>query len=95
MVKIRLSRVGGKKKPFYRVVVTDARSPRDGKFIEIIGKYNPRTEPSYMEVEKDRALHWLARGAKPSQAVDKIFKITGVKKEFLQNKDKYLQEVLK
>jgi len=69
MVKIRLRRVGGKKQPSYRVVVADSRSPRNGRFIEIIGFYNPRTEPPTMDMKEDRALHWLAQGAQPTSAV--------------------------
>jgi small subunit ribosomal protein S16 len=66
MVRIRLARVGAKKQPSYRVVVADQRSPRDGRFIEIIGHYNPRTEPATMVVKEDRALFWLGRGAPPA-----------------------------
>ena len=69
MVKIRLRRVGAKKQPSYRVVVADSRSPRDGRFIETIGFYNPRTEPQTVEIKEDRALHWLSRGAQPTDAV--------------------------
>jgi small subunit ribosomal protein S16 len=77
MVKIRLRRVGGKKQPSYRVVVADSRSPRDGRFIEIIGFYNPRTEPPTMDLKEDRALHWLARGAQPTSAVAGMFRHLG------------------
>ena len=69
MVKIRLRRVGAKKQPSYRVVVADSRSPRDGRFIETIGFYNPRTEPQTVEVKEDRALYWLSQGAQPTDAV--------------------------
>ena len=69
MVKIRLRRVGAKKQPSYRVVVADSRSPRDGRFIETIGFYNPRTEPQTVEIREDRALYWLSRGAQPTDAV--------------------------
>jgi small subunit ribosomal protein S16 len=69
MVKIRLRRVGAKKQPSYRVVVADSRSPRDGRFIETIGFYNPRTEPSAVEIKEDRALYWLSQGAQPTDAV--------------------------
>ncbi len=72
MVRIRLRRVGRKKQPSYRVVVTDARSPRDGRYIEIIGFYNPRTEPATMTLKEERALHWLSVGAQPSEAVRRI-----------------------
>ncbi|TEU17287.1 MAG: 30S ribosomal protein S16, partial [Anaerolineales bacterium] len=69
MVRIRLCRVGAKKQPSYRVVVADQRAPRDGRFIEIIGHYNPRTDPPTMVIKEERALLWLARGAQPSEAV--------------------------
>jgi len=69
MVKIRLRRVGAKKQPSYRVVIADSRSPRDGRFIETIGLYNPRTEPPTVEIKEDRALYWLSQGAQPTDAV--------------------------
>lgn len=72
MVRIRLRRVGRKKQPSYRVVVADSRSPRDGRYIEVIGFYNPRTEPATMTIQEDRALHWLTVGAQPSEAVHRI-----------------------
>ncbi|MCG9478812.1 MAG: 30S ribosomal protein S16 [Actinomycetia bacterium] len=72
-VKIRLTRTGFKKRPFYRIVVTDSRSPRDGKFIENIGTYDPKSEPSKVEVDKEKALEWIKKGAKPSNTVQKLF----------------------
>ena len=72
MVRIRLRRVGAKKQPSYRIVVADQRSPRDGRFIENIGHYNPRTEPETVQVKADRARHWLSVGAQPSQAVHRL-----------------------
>jgi small subunit ribosomal protein S16 len=72
MVKIRLRRVGAKKQPSYRVVVADSRSPRDGRFIEVIGFYNPRTEPETVTIKEDRALHWLGVGAQPTPAVERL-----------------------
>jgi small subunit ribosomal protein S16 len=72
MVRIRLRRVGSKKQPSYRIVVADSRKPRDGRYIEIIGFYNPRTEPATMTIKEDRALHWLSVGAQPSDAVNHI-----------------------
>jgi small subunit ribosomal protein S16 len=72
MVRIRLRRVGSTGQPSYRIVVTDSRSPRDGRYIEVIGFYNPRTEPATMSVEEDRALYWLSVGAQPSEAVERI-----------------------
>jgi small subunit ribosomal protein S16 len=77
MVKIRLMRVGKRQQPSYRVVVADSRSPRDGRIIESIGHYNPRTDPSVVEIDADRAVHWLERGAQPSDAVRNLLKITG------------------
>ncbi len=81
MVKIRLRRVGAKKQPHYRVVVQDSRAPRDGKFIEIIGSYNPRTEPSTMEIDAERALYWLGMGAQPSEAVRRMLDKLGILSE--------------
>jgi small subunit ribosomal protein S16 len=78
-VKIRLTRVGSKKKPFYRIIVTDIRSPRDGKFIEKIGTYDPKKEPSEIELDKDKAINWLKKGAKPTNTVQKIFNIVNLK----------------
>jgi small subunit ribosomal protein S16 len=69
MIRIRLRRVGAKKQPHYRVVVADARSPRDGRFIEIIGHYNPRTDPPTFTIKEDRAIYWLQCGAQPSDPV--------------------------
>ena len=77
-VKIRLARHGSHKNPVYRVVVADARVPRDGRTIETIGRYNPRTEPSTVEIDADKARHWLSRGAQPTQTVRKLLKIAGV-----------------
>lgn len=77
MVRIRLRRMGLKGQPSYRIVVTDQRSPRDGRFIEIIGFHNPRTEPATDNVKEDRALHWLNVGAQPSDAVKRILQRTG------------------
>jgi small subunit ribosomal protein S16 len=77
-VKIRLMRVGKKKQPSYRVVVTDGRSPRDGRFIEVLGQYAPRADPSVVTIDSDRALHWLRVGAQPTEQVGKLLEITGV-----------------
>ena len=82
MVKIRLMRVGKKKQPFYRVVVADARSPRDGRFIENIGRYHPRQHPSLIEIDQERALHWLKNGAQPSDPVRVLLQKTGVWGQF-------------
>ena len=78
MVKIRLKRMGQKKAPFYRIVVSDARSPRDGRFIEEIGTYDPSTDPSTFKVNEELAKKWLANGAQPPESVEKIFKVTGI-----------------
>ena len=77
-VKIRLMRVGKRKQPTYRVVVTDSRSPRDGRFIEVLGQYAPREDPSFVAIDSDRALHWLRVGAQPTEEVGKLLEITGV-----------------
>ena len=69
MLSIRMRRTGSKKRPFYRVVVTEARSPREGGFLEILGMYNPRTKPAVVEINKDRVSHWIKQGAKPSDSV--------------------------
>lgn len=82
MVRIRLARVGLKKQPSYRIVVTDKRNARDGKYLEIIGHYNPRTRPDTEVVQEDRALYWLSVGAQPSEAVDSIFNRTGTKERY-------------
>lgn len=81
-VKLRLRREGTKKKPHYRVVAADARTPRDGRFIEIIGEYHPLREPSGVEIDGERALYWLRNGAQPTAAVEKLLRITGVWHEF-------------
>lgn len=78
MVKIRLKRMGAHKKPFYRVVVADSRSPRDGKFIEELGYYNPLTEPADIKIDDERAKKWLGDGAQPTETVRSLFKKTGI-----------------
>ena len=82
MVRIRLRRVGAKKQASYRVVVTDSRSPRDGRFIERLGWYNPRTDPPSFEIKQDRALYWLSVGAQPSEAVARLLKKMGALEKF-------------
>jgi small subunit ribosomal protein S16 len=77
MIRIRLRRVGLKKQPSYRIVVADQRSPRDGRFIEIVGHYNPRTKPNTEIVKEDRVLYWLSNGAQPTDTVRRILKNTG------------------
>ena len=76
-VKLRLMRMGKKKQPTYRVVAADARSPRNGRFIEIIGTYDPRQEPSAIAVDNDRAIEWLRKGAQPTERVQKLLQISG------------------
>jgi small subunit ribosomal protein S16 len=74
MVRMRLTRVGSKKNPVYRVVVADSRSPRDGRFIEIVGRYNPQPDPSLIEFDEPKVREWLAKGARPSDAVARLLK---------------------
>lgn len=78
MVKIRLRRVGAKKQPSYRVVVADSESPRDGRFIETIGHYNPLTNPPTVQIDEARAVHWLRQGAQPTEAVAKMLRDLGI-----------------
>ena len=78
MVKIRLKRMGAHKKPFYRVVVADSRTPRDGKFIEEIGYFNPMTEPNIIKINDERAKDWLSKGAQPTEVVRDLFKKSGI-----------------
>jgi small subunit ribosomal protein S16 len=87
-VKIRLMRVGKKKQPTYRVVVADERSPRDGRIIETIGHYGPRADPSVVDIDGERALDWLRKGAQPSEAVQKLLTTTGVWATFEGEKTK-------
>jgi small subunit ribosomal protein S16 len=77
-VKLRLTRVGSKKNPIYRVVAADSRSPRDGKFLEIVGRYNPQTEPSTIELDEAKVKDWLAKGAQPTEPVAKLLKVKGI-----------------
>ncbi len=81
-VKLRLTRVGKTKQPQYRIVAADARSPRDGRFIEILGQYNPREEPSLINVDNDKIVKWLSEGAQPTERVAKIIKISGAMDQF-------------
>ncbi len=79
-VKIRLKRMGKKKKPFYRIVVADSRSPRDGRFIEEIGTYDPNIEPAEVKIDEEGAKKWLGNGAKPTETVARLFKNAGISK---------------
>jgi len=81
-VKLRLMRMGKKKQPTYRVVAADARSPRDGRFIEIVGTYQPRLDPSVIKIDNDKAVAWLRQGAQPTERVAKLLKISGAWEEF-------------
>ena len=82
MVKIRLRRVGAKKRPSYRVVVADIRAPRDGDFIEIIGHYDPLTDPETIVIAEDKALHWLSKGAKPTDTAARLLNKAGIMEKF-------------
>lgn len=82
MLRIRLRRVGAKKQPSYRIVIADSRSPRDGRFLEKIGFYNPRTQPATMDINEERALYWLSNGAKPSDAVQRILDRVGTSERY-------------
>lgn len=86
-------RMGKRKHPFYRIVVADARSPRDGRFIESIGKYHPLAEPSVIEVDEERALDWLRKGAQPSEAVRTILEKLGTWQRFSEEKRSFRESV--
>ena len=86
MLKIRLTRMGAKKNPFYRVVVADSRSPRDGRFIETIGTYNPLLNPAEVSINEELALQWLANGAQPSDTVRNLLSQQGIMKKFHESK---------
>lgn len=79
-VKIRLRRMGQKKAPYYRIVVADSRSPRDGRCIEEIGTYDPNNDPSTYQIDEEKAKKWLANGAQPTEVVGKLFKLAGIEK---------------
>ncbi len=81
-VKLRLTRIGKTKQPQYRIVASDSRSPRDGRFIEILGHYNPRTEPSTLTVDNEKAVKWLRQGAQPTERVKKLLQISGALDDF-------------
>ena len=81
-VKLRLMRMGTKKQPTYRLVASDARSPRDGRFIEIVGTYDPRAEPSVVKIDNDKAVGWLKQGAQPTETARKLLEISGAWSQF-------------
>ena len=78
-VKLRLTRVGSKKNPIYRVVAADSRAPRDGKFIEIVGRYNPQTDPSTIELDEAKVKEWLSKGAQPTASVARLLKVKDIR----------------
>jgi small subunit ribosomal protein S16 len=82
MVRIRFRRVGLKGQPSYRIVAADKESPRDGRFLEILGFYNPRTDPTTLTVKEERVFHWMKNGAKPTESVEQVFKTAGVLDRF-------------
>jgi small subunit ribosomal protein S16 len=82
MVRIRLRRIGLKGQPTYRVVAADKESPRDGRFLEILGFYNPRTEPATIHLNEDRVFHWMKNGALPTESVSQVFKVSGTDERF-------------
>ena len=88
MVKIRLRRVGAKKKPSYRLVVADARAPRDGAFISIIGHYNPLTDPETIVIDEEKVISWLRQGAQPTDTAARLLSKAGIMEKFKTNKEK-------
>lgn len=92
-VKIRLNRAGAKKKAFFHVVAADSRMPRDGRYIELLGQYDPRCEPSLVNIDADKTIKWLAKGAQPTDQAEKLLRISGIRQEFDKNKKKYIGEV--
>ena len=87
-VKIRLKRMGAKKAPFYRIIVADSRSPRDGRYIDTLGTYNPLTDPAEVKVKEDETIDWLFKGAQPTDTVRNILSKEGILKEFHESKAK-------
>ncbi|MCB1258588.1 MAG: 30S ribosomal protein S16 [Microthrixaceae bacterium] len=85
-VRLRLTRVGKKKQPTYRIVAADARAPRDGRYLEIVGTYDPRREPSAITIDNDKAVEWLNKGALPSERVQKLLQISGAWEQFESSK---------
>ena len=85
-VKIRLTRMGAKKNPFYRIVVADSRSPRDGRFIEILGHYDSTKEPAVIQVDEEKAIDWMSKGAQPTDTVRSLFSKKGIMAKFVEKK---------
>jgi small subunit ribosomal protein S16 len=94
MVRIRLRRIGLKAQPSYRIVVADKESPRDGRFIEIVGFYNPRTQPATMDIDESRVFEWMSKGAQPTESVAQVFKTTGTLDRFARFKKGEALDVL-
>jgi small subunit ribosomal protein S16 len=86
MVRIRLRRVGAKRQPSYRVVAADSETPRDGRFLEVVGMYNPRTEPATIQLDEARIYDWMSKGAQPSESVQKLFKTVGLSDRYARFK---------
>ncbi|SDP13740.1 30S ribosomal protein S16 [Selenomonas ruminantium] len=87
-VKIRLNRMGAKKNPFYRVVVADSRAPRDGRFIEILGNYDPSKQPAVVSLDEEKVLDWMNKGAQPTDTVKNLFSKQGIMAKFAESKKK-------
>ena len=87
-VKLRLKRMGAKKQPFYRIVAADSRAKRDGRFIEVVGTYNPLTDPAEIKIDEEVAMKWLRNGAVPTDTVRNLFSEAGIMKKFAEEKDK-------
>ena len=85
-VKLRLKRMGAKQRPFYRIVAADARSPRDGRFLEVVGTYNPITNPAETKIDEEKAMYWLNHGAIPTETVRNILSKEGIMKKFAASK---------
>ena len=94
-VKLRLKRMGAKQKPFYRIVAADSRSPRDGRFIETVGTYNPIKNPEEINVNEEKALYWLNKGAQPTDTVRSLLSKTGITKKFADSKKTTTKKVTK
>ncbi len=94
-VKLRLRRMGSKQKPFYRIVAADSRSPRDGRFIEIVGTYNPIKNPAEINIDEEKTINWLNKGAQPTDTVRSLFTQKGIMKKFSESKVKTTKKVTK